>query len=64
MKTALIAGATGLIGGQLLTLLLASDRYAKVIAFTRHELPVHSKLIQVNIDGEKYRCIRFRVPRR
>ena len=35
MKTALIAGATGLIGGQLLTLLLASDRYAKVIAFTR-----------------------------
>ena len=53
MKTALIAGATGLIGGQLLTLLLASDRYAKVIAFTRHELPGHRKLIQLNIDGEK-----------
>ena len=53
MKTALIAGATGLIGGQLLTLLLASDRYAKVIAFTRHQLPVHSKLIQLSIDGEK-----------
>ena len=52
MKTALIAGATGLIGGQLLTLLLASDRYAKVIAFTRHQLPVHSKLIQLSIDGE------------
>ena len=53
MKTALIAGATGLIGGQLLTLLLASDRYTKVIAFTRHELPGHPKLIQLNIDGEK-----------
>ena len=52
MKTALIAGATGLIGGQLLTLLLASDRYAKVIAFTRQQLPVHAKLIQVSIDGE------------
>ena len=52
MKTALVAGATGLIGGQLLTLLLASDRYAKVIAFTRHALPVHSKLIQLSIDEE------------
>ena len=52
MKTALVAGATGLIGGQLLTLLLANDQYAKVIAFTRQQLPVHSKLIQVSIDGE------------
>lgn len=52
MKTALIAGATGLIGGQLLTLLLASEQYTKVIAFTRHALPGHSKLIQLNIDGE------------
>jgi uncharacterized protein YbjT (DUF2867 family) len=53
MKTALIAGATGLIGGQLLTLLLASDRYTKVMAFTRHPLLVHPKLIQLNIDDEK-----------
>jgi uncharacterized protein YbjT (DUF2867 family) len=53
MKTALIAGATGLIGGQLLTLLLDSDRYAKVIAFTRHQLPTHPKLIQLNIDDGK-----------
>jgi uncharacterized protein YbjT (DUF2867 family) len=53
MKTALIAGATGLIGGQLLTLLLASDRYEKVIAFTRHDLPLHNKLIQLRIEGDK-----------
>lgn len=53
MKTALIAGATGLIGGHLLSLLLASERYRKVIAFTRHDLPIHSKLIQVKIEGNR-----------
>ena len=53
MRTALIAGATGLIGGQLLTHLLANDQYQKVIAFTRDELPIHPKLIQLKIDGEK-----------
>src|SRR5688572_5742610 len=53
MKTALIAGGTGLIGGQLLTLLLASDRYKKVIALTRHDLPVHAKLVQVKIEHGK-----------
>ena len=53
MRTALIAGATGLIGGQLLTRLLANDQYQKVIAFTRDELPIHPKLIQLKIDGEK-----------
>jgi uncharacterized protein YbjT (DUF2867 family) len=47
MKTALIAGSTGLIGGQLLELLLTSDRYDKVVALTRKELPAHSKLVQV-----------------
>lgn len=44
MKTALIAGSTGLIGRQLLQLLLESDRYAKVIALTRNDLPAHPKL--------------------
>lgn len=46
-KTALIAGASGLVGSQLLTLLLASDRYAKVIAVGRRPVPqVHPKLEQ------------------
>jgi uncharacterized protein YbjT (DUF2867 family) len=53
MRTALIAGATGLIGGQLLIRLLANDQYQKVIAFTRDKLPIHPKLIQLKIDGEK-----------
>jgi uncharacterized protein YbjT (DUF2867 family) len=47
MKTALIAGSTGLIGKQLLQLLLDSDRYTKVIAITRQDLPAHPKLEQI-----------------
>ncbi|MBO0357539.1 NAD-dependent epimerase/dehydratase family protein [Hymenobacter sp. BT186] len=50
-KTALIAGASGLIGSQLLPLLLASDRYAKVIAVGRRPVPqVHPKLEQRVLD--------------
>ncbi|OUJ73050.1 NAD-dependent epimerase/dehydratase family protein [Hymenobacter crusticola] len=50
-KTALIAGATGLVGSQLLPLLLASDRYAKVITVGRRPLPlVHPKLEQRVLD--------------
>ncbi|OWP63598.1 oxidoreductase [Hymenobacter amundsenii] len=46
-KTALIAGASGLIGHQLLPLLLASERYSRVIALVRTPLPlVHEKLEQ------------------
>jgi len=50
MKTALIAGSTGLIGGQLLDILLSSARYSKVIAVTRRDLPEHAKLVQVKTD--------------
>ncbi|GAB3234701.1 oxidoreductase [Hymenobacter seoulensis] len=46
-KTALIAGASGLVGSQLLPLLLASERYNRVIAVGRRPLPmVHPKLEQ------------------
>jgi len=46
-QTALIAGASGLIGSHLLLLLLASDRYDKVIAVGRRPVPhVHPKLEQ------------------
>jgi uncharacterized protein YbjT (DUF2867 family) len=48
-----IAGSTGLIGGQLLSLLLNSDRYDRVIAFTRQNLPAHSKLVTVELGQEK-----------
>ena len=50
MKVALIAGGTGLIGSQLLKLLLGSARYDKVIAITRKEIPAHPKLVQVQIS--------------
>lgn len=45
MKKALIAGSTGLIGNQLLQLLLADDYYDKVIAISRKSLEMsHPKL--------------------
>lgn len=50
MKVALIAGGTGLIGSQLLQLLLGSNRYHTVVALTRKELPVHSKLVQIKME--------------
>jgi len=50
MKTALIAGSTGLIGQQLLRLLIESPLYEKVIAITRQDLAAHPKLIQVKME--------------
>ncbi len=48
MKTALVAGSTGLIGGQLLELLLKDDGYSKIIAISRKNLTIaHPKLINV-----------------
>ncbi|WP_375416483.1 NAD-dependent epimerase/dehydratase family protein [uncultured Hymenobacter sp.] len=53
-KTALLAGATGLIGSQLLPLLLASARYSKVIVVGRRPLPqAHPKLVQVVTELDK-----------
>ena len=44
-KTAIVLGATGLVGGMLLDLLLEDERYSKVIVLSRRELEVsHSKL--------------------
>lgn len=62
-KTALLAGATGLVGSALLPLLLASDRYAKVIVVGRHPVAVeHPKLVQVvssldQLEQERLRLI-------
>ena len=56
MKTALIAGSTGLIGGQLLSTLLKSNYYDKVIAVGRRNLDIqHPKLIQQEIDFSNIR---------
>jgi uncharacterized protein YbjT (DUF2867 family) len=50
MKTALIAGATGLVGNHLLQLILSSDRYSKVTAIVRTKIPDHPKLNQITVD--------------
>lgn len=50
-KTALLLGATGLIGNDLLELLLNDDGYGKVIALSRKPLPInHPKLENRIVD--------------
>lgn len=47
-KVALVAGSTGLIGGQLLELLLKDERYSSVIAISRKPLSIiDAKLVNV-----------------
>ncbi len=47
-RTALLAGSTGLIGNQLLELLLNDDRYSKIIAISRKKLTItNAKLVNV-----------------
>lgn len=54
MKTALIIGGTGLVGHQLLQMLLHSPDYEKVISFVRKPTDVHhAKLVEKVIDFDK-----------
>jgi len=54
VKTALIIGSTGLIGSQLLELLLDSEEYATVITFAKRDSGIqHPKLKQHIIDFDK-----------
>ncbi|MBL7848251.1 MAG: oxidoreductase [Cyclobacteriaceae bacterium] len=54
MATALIAGATGLVGSHLLTLLLEDPHYSKVISVSRKPSGrEHPKLSQVIVDFNK-----------
>jgi uncharacterized protein YbjT (DUF2867 family) len=57
-KTAMIAGATGLVGHHLLELLLQDPSYAKVIALSRHRLTVqNSKLEEILVDFDQLQTI-------
>jgi uncharacterized protein YbjT (DUF2867 family) len=53
-KKAIIAGASGLIGSNLLQILLAEDGYDQVLIIGRREMPIkHPKLKQLVVDFEK-----------
>ncbi|MGI4871618.1 MAG: NAD-dependent epimerase/dehydratase family protein [Janthinobacterium lividum] len=61
-KTALLAGATGLVGSALLPLLLASDRYTKVIVVGRRSVALeHPKLTQVITELSQLEAVRLRL---
>ena len=49
-KSALILGASGLVGSKLLSLLLDSDNYNKIVAVVRSPLSIsHDKLLEKKI---------------
>jgi uncharacterized protein YbjT (DUF2867 family) len=63
-RTALLAGATGLVGGECLKQLLARDEYAEVIVVARRKLGAglrHAKLTQVVTDFADLAKVRDRL---
>jgi uncharacterized protein YbjT (DUF2867 family) len=53
-KSVLLVGATGLVGGELLTFLLNHPGYEKVKVFIRKPMKInHPKLEQINVDFDK-----------
>ncbi|WP_345949813.1 NAD(P)H-binding protein [Mucilaginibacter sp. PAMB04274] len=51
VNKAVIVGASGLVGGELLKVLLQENYYTEVLALVRKELPVkHKKLVQLVVD--------------
>ncbi|MCS7004770.1 MAG: NAD-dependent epimerase/dehydratase family protein [Cytophagales bacterium] len=54
MKTALLTGATGLVGSQLLNLLLNQSDYEKIIVIARRTIPTqHPKINYIITDFER-----------
>lgn len=57
-KTALLVGATGLVGGHLLNLLLADDTYKEVKSFVRRPTgKVHPKLKEIVTDFSRLETV-------
>ncbi|HEY0742218.1 MAG TPA: NAD(P)H-binding protein [Chryseosolibacter sp.] len=62
MKTALLAGSTGLIGRQLLQLLLNNPRYTVVKALTRTKLDItHPKLVEIKVDYARLEDVKLQL---
>ncbi len=60
MKTALLIGATGLVGSKLLTQLLADARFAKVVVFGRKQTgQTHAKLEEHVVDFDAPQTLGF-----
>lgn len=54
MRSAIVLGASGLVGSELLALLLARDEWQQITVLTRRKLPLqHAKLRQQVMDLEK-----------
>ena len=47
MKSAILFGATGLVGNNLLNALIQNENYSKIKIFTRKELPIKSPKLEV-----------------
>jgi len=51
MKTAIVFGASGLVGGHLVNELIGDDRYSKIFILGRKELPIkNAKIEQLIVD--------------
>ncbi len=53
MKTALVIGETGLVGNELVNILLESKEYSKVVVFLRKKLPLENEKLEqhlINFD--------------
>lgn len=53
MKTLMVAGAAGLVGGHALRLALTHPQVGQVVAPTRRALPVHPRLLNPVVDFER-----------
>jgi uncharacterized protein YbjT (DUF2867 family) len=51
MKTALVAGATGLVGGELIKLLIENPGYGKVVVLSRRQLAISHPKLEVVITS-------------
>ena len=47
MKTALLFGATGLVGGHILNQLIQNDDYSKIKIFVRSSIQINNSKIEV-----------------